>query len=158
MSAASSSWKHTPFREGKPIPYRATWSDVEFTSIRAGLIPAQMEDKWFIYYDEPHLFLHRSWSGQPVYRLAIVQGNKGFEVAESLWSTELASARGADSDYQAKLLDFLISNLLLGQSKHFPMPAGSENHTHPGALQHVISGTGYAEELPKLRKPWWRFW
>jgi hypothetical protein len=102
--------------------------------------------------------LHRSWSGQPVYRLAIVQGNKGFEVAESLWSTELASARGADSDYQAKLLDFLISNLLLGQSKHFPMPAGSENHTHPGALQHVISGTGYAEELPKLRKPWWRFW
>jgi hypothetical protein len=45
-----------------------------------------MEDKWFIYYDEPHLFLHRSWSGQPVYRLAITQGDKGFEVAESLWS------------------------------------------------------------------------
>jgi hypothetical protein len=158
MSAASSSWSHTPFREGKPVPYRATWADAEFTRIRAGLIPTQMEDKWFIYYEEPHLFLHRSWSGQPVYRLAITESPQGFEVTESLWSIELASARGADSDYQAKLLDFLISNLLLGQSKQFPMPAGSEDHAHPGTLQHAISGTGYAEEFPKLRRPWWRFW
>jgi hypothetical protein len=158
MSASPSSWKNSPFREGRPIPYRVVWTDGEFTRIRAGLIPVEMEDKWFIYYDEPHLFIHRSWSGQPVYRLAIVQSALGFEVTESLWSTELASKPGADPDYQAKLLDFLISNLLLGKSKHFPMPAGIGDHAHPGALQHIVSGTGYAEDIPKPRKSWWRFW
>jgi hypothetical protein len=117
-----------------------------------------MEDKWFIYYEEPHLYLHRSWSGQPVYRLAITQRSQGFDVTESLWSIELASASGADSAYQAKLLDFLISNLLLGQSKRFPMPTGIQDHSHPGLLQHVISGTGYAEDASKPKKPWWRFW
>jgi len=112
-----------------------------------------MEDKWFIYYGEPHLFLHRSWTGQLVYRLAILHGSQGFEVTESLWSIEFAPVRGADPAYQAKLLDFLISNLLLGQSKYFPLPAGSKELAHPDLFQHAISGTRYPADLYKPRKP-----
>lgn len=41
-----------------------------------------MEDKWFIYYEEPHLFLHRSWTGQPVYKLTLKDLLDGAEVTE----------------------------------------------------------------------------
>ena len=158
MAASASSWKHDRFTEGRSIPYKAVWNDDQFALMSKGLIPKGMEDKRFIYYDAPHLFICRSWTGQPVYRLAVVQGSNGYEVTEALSSIEFAAEAGTDSFYQAKLLDFLLSNLLLGESKLFPLPPGAEEKTHRGALQHAISGTGYGEQSHKPKKPWWRVW
>ena len=45
------------------------YSDREFGRLSAGLIPREMEDKWFIYYEEPDLYLHRSWTGYCVYQV-----------------------------------------------------------------------------------------
>ena len=72
MHASSTSWKHEPFKEVVPIPYQAAFDGKQFAKLKEGLIPEQMEDKWFIYYEEPNLFIHRSWTGQPVYRLRLV--------------------------------------------------------------------------------------
>ena len=158
MSASAASWKRIPFTEGAPLPYRSTFSDRQLLRLQGGLIPREMEDKWFIYYDAPHLFFHRSWTGQPVYRLALAATARGADVAEALWSTELAgSADDGDKAYQAQLLDFLLSNLLLGQSKPFPRPAGTSDPT-PGLLQHHLAGTGHPEVPAQIKKPWWRLW
>lgn len=67
--ASADFWKSEPFREGVPLPYQAVFSSEEFARLKTGLVPQSMEDKWFVYYEEPHLFIHRSWTGQPVYRL-----------------------------------------------------------------------------------------
>jgi len=77
-----------------------------------GLVPQSMEDKWFVYYEEPHLFIHRSWTGQPVYRLTLNSTPEEAQVAEALWSKDLATMADADLNYQAQLVDFLLSNLL----------------------------------------------
>jgi len=82
MGASSSSWKRKPFEVGVPIRYRAVFSVEQFARLKIGLIPQVMEDKWFIYYEPPHLFLHRSWTGQPVYRLALQEVEGGAEVTE----------------------------------------------------------------------------
>ena len=66
MSATSTSWERTPFKEAVPIPYHAAFDAEQFVRLKAGLIPQTMEDKWFVYYEEPELFFHRSWTGQPV--------------------------------------------------------------------------------------------
>jgi len=71
-----------------------------------------MEDKWFVYYEEPHLFIHRSWTGQPVYRLTLNSTPEEAQVVEALWSKDLATMADADLNYQAQLVDFLLSNLL----------------------------------------------
>jgi hypothetical protein len=42
------------------------------------------------------------------------------------------------------MLDLLISNLLLGEDKPFPMPLDAPD-LPAGAFQHVISGAGYPE-------------
>ena len=159
MHASAKSWRHDSFREGIPIAYQATFDCQQFARLQEGLVPREMEDKWFIYYEEPYLFLHRSWTGQPVYRLTLNSVPGGAHVTEALWSKDLADAstptQGAD--YQVRLLDFLLSNLLLGQSKPFPMPPDLQEPMH-GVFQHIVAGTGYRQSSATPKKPWWRIW
>lgn len=76
---------------------------------------------------EPHLFLHRSWTGQPVYRITLAAEGAGARAIESSWSKDLASAEHADPEYQSQLLDFLIADKHGSTSDHgsttalFPM-------------------------------------
>jgi hypothetical protein len=163
MPASATSWKREPFKEGVPLCYRAVFDTEQFVRVKTGLIPEAMEDKWFIYYEEPHLFLHRSWTGQPVYRLTLKSEPKGAEVSEALWSKDIADASALGPDYEVRLLDFLISNLLLGLAKPFPMPPGLTEPKH-GVYQHHIAGTYYPQSPtkpeeawspPKPKKAWW---
>lgn len=133
-----------PFKDGVVLPYTAEFNELEFSRLRDGLIPRVMEDKWFVYFEEPHLFLHRSWTGQPVYRLTLEPTLHGAKVTEALWASDLAARLDADVQYQAKLLDFLLSDLMLGQAKPFPLPA-DVTEPMPGIFQHHVSGTGYRE-------------
>lgn len=152
------SWKDRRFKEGKPIPYKAVWNHEQFARISMGFRALTMEDKWFIFYEAPDIFFHRSWTGQPVYRLTVVHSSNGYEVTEARSSINFTTDDDADSIYQVKLLDFLVCNLLLGESKPFPLPPGVGKQTHPGAIQHAISGTAYGEQPTNSKKAWWRFW
>lgn len=153
------------------LPYAAEFNRVEFSRLRDGIVPEVMEDKWFVYFEEPYLYLHRSWTGHPVYRLRLEATSDGARVAEALWSSDLAARPSSDIEYEAKLLDFLLSNLLLDQAKPFPRPARVTEPV-PGLLQHHVSGTGYreaqhgevsssappAQGKQKAKRPWWRMW
>jgi hypothetical protein len=141
--ASASSWKREPFVEGVALAYRAEFSDAQFERLRGGLIPARMEDRWFVYYDEPFLYWHRSASGKPVYRIEFAFENGAARVIDAQISKALG-ANEAELKHQALMLDFLISNLLLGQSKPFPRPPGLQE-PKPGVFQHHISGTAYPE-------------
>lgn len=159
MHASAKSWRHDPFKEGIPIAYQAAFDCEQFARLQDGLVPREMEDKWFIYYEEPYLFLHRSWTGQPVYRLTLNRVLGGADVTEALWSKDLAntSAPSQGAEYQVPLLDFLLSNLMLDQSKSFPMPPDLQEPM-PGVFQHVVAGTGYPQYSPARKRPWWRIW
>jgi hypothetical protein len=145
MATNANSWKHLPFAGGTPIAYSAVFSADEFERIKMGLLPRAMEDKWFVYYEEPYLYFHRSWNGIPVYRVALRLSDDVVGTTEALCSKEVAASSSFDANYHAQLLDFLISNLLLGQNKPFPMPSGL-NITQKAIFQHHISSTGYAEK------------
>lgn len=69
MAVTRDRWKRIPFISGVPIPFEGAFSREEFDKIREGMVPEVMEDKWFAYFEKPHLFLHRSWTGHPVYRV-----------------------------------------------------------------------------------------
>ena len=151
MRALPTSWKTRPFNEGVPIPYRGAFDHEQFSGLKQGLVPQQMEDKWFIYYEEPYLFLHRSWTGQPVYRLTLRPSQGGAEVTEALWSKDPADASELDSEYQVKLIGFLLSNLVLGMDTPFPVP-NDLNKTQRAVLQHHVSGTGFPTSGPEPKK------
>ncbi len=157
MEAEATSWKREPFKKGVPIPLSLEIHKGQIERISKGLIPQEMEDKWFIYFEEPYLFLHRSWTGQPVFKLKFTESSTGYSVSEALLSADIASGNNGEVEYQSKLAFFLVSNLLLGKKLPFPIPS---NYEAPltGAYQHHISGSGYQEAPPQPKKKWWQIW
>lgn len=157
MIATKDSWKRQAFTTGTPIPYRRSFSRNEFAKVQEGLVPEDMDDKWFIYFDD-YLFLHRSWTGEPVYRVEFSEDGTGVSVAEALCAEEAGDT--ATVEQHADLLNFLIGNLLLGEAHDFPLPSKAKTKI-PGLLQHIISGTSFPEagaNKPSPRRPWWVFW
>lgn len=64
MSARRADWKAEPLPPAYGIVAIHRYYDTEeFARLRGGLIPQDMDDKWFLYYEEPVLYLHRSWTG-----------------------------------------------------------------------------------------------
>ena len=155
MKARASDWTCEPFMSGVPVPCSLSFTREELERVQAGLLPRAMEDKWFIYYEAPFLFLHRSWTGQPIYRLTLAEHEGGASIEEALWSSEAATDNDAEKAYHALLIDFLVSNLMLGKTKPFPRPVAIREPL-PGAYQHHVSGTGYPEQPMEAKKPWWR--
>lgn len=142
--ATRGSWKIKPFDETVEVSYADRFSPEEFDKLKRGLIPAAMEDKWFIYFEGGQLFLHRSWTGNAVYRVSLKEAEDGSaEVHSAHYATEYREE--AELDYGAALLAFLIGNLLLDRGLPFPMPAGTTEPA-PGVSQHGMTGTGYPEE------------
>lgn len=43
------------------------FSKEEIANLRRGHIPDEMEDRWFCYYEDDKLYIHRSWSGICIY-------------------------------------------------------------------------------------------
>jgi hypothetical protein len=152
MAATRNSWKQIAFTSGTPIRFEASYAKADFAKLREGLIPEVMEDKWFVFYEDPHLFLHRSWTGAPAYRVTLAETGVGAAVTEALYVPD-AGQNNSPED-AAALLDFLIGNLLLGQSKPFPLPPGARDD-RPGLLQHVIAGTGFPQTGAPRRRFWW---
>ncbi len=44
-------------------------TDSETEYIKEGHRPQEMEDKWFMYYENNTLFIHRSWTGYCIYKI-----------------------------------------------------------------------------------------
>ena len=134
------------------LEYTVQFTRDEFEQIALGLVPEAMEDKWFIFFEDDHLYIHRSWTGICVFRLRIVEVDSEFKVIQAHLNSELESP---DFAYQTELLDFLIQNLLLKRTGPFPMPIGA--HSAPsGLFQHHVSGTEYPERQAKKRAWKWR--
>lgn len=75
--ANKDSWKNIN------IPIENIYLDVdiklneqEVEILKKGHIPEEMEDKWFMYFEENKFYIHRSWTGFCVYMVFInVNGN-----------------------------------------------------------------------------------
>lgn len=135
MKAKATSWNCKPFTEGLVIPLYLKIHKYQIEHVRKGLIPNSMEDKWFIYFEEPYLYLHRSWTGQPVFKLKFSELPTGYYVSEALLSIEIASQQNSNEiNYQGKLASFLVSSLLLKENISFPI--------HPS----------------QIKKKWWQLW
>ena len=71
------SWKTLPLPEQRePLAFAAEFTDAETELLVFGLIPREMEDKWFICLHQGWLLFHRSWTGACIYglRLEAVRG------------------------------------------------------------------------------------
>jgi hypothetical protein len=108
-------WKTEPMPSlSKSIAVSEVYTRAEFDSIIAGVIPREMEDKWFVFYEEPWLYVHRSWTGYCIFKVR-------FEVFEDIvgisevWVNRDAEQYKETEDFRDKNL---LMTLLSGWSKH----------------------------------------
>lgn len=155
MTATRDSWQRIPLGRAVHLPYSATFTADEADLLRRGLIPGEMEDKWFIFWESDSLFFHRSWTGQAVYQVDFRQAGNQLEVTRALVTAgTFHYRRGKDPD-EVALLDFLIRGLLLHQPVAFPVPADTPIEASPGVFQAHVTGTGFPErQLPAVNETW----
>ena len=143
-----------PAENGK-LNYTRLFSTDEYSKLIQGLVAQSMDEKWNSYVHEDVIYLHRSWTGHCIYSVKLQETTNGFQAKGTVVNRNSDQYNASDDSYDLLLLDFLISNLLLGENKPFPNN-GSSNEP-AGIIQHSIAGTGYKEIVVK-QKPWWRFW
>lgn len=71
-------WETTPMpAQHAVLPLDFTLTAAEADRVRLGFIPMDQDDRWFAYFEENTLFLHRSWSGLCFYQVHFVPDGEG---------------------------------------------------------------------------------
>ena len=117
--AKSSDWKTKTFARLIPLPYRAAFSHSEMARLKQGLIPSEMEDKWFIYFENDVLYFHRSWTGFGAFQVHFENTEGGAKVSEAYGASETSMSE-KDAAFSASLVSYLIDRTLLGKDISFP--------------------------------------
>ena len=149
MRATNESWKHLPPpAERESLGFEAAFTHDEAERIMLGIVPEQMEDKWFIYFDDSWLRFHRSWTGAYVYALKLDSSPSEMRVVDSWVNRNPQQYAGRDTAYDRRLVRFLIDAFLLKKTGIvFPMPEGHAG-APKGVVQHSYIGRGYPESTP----------
>lgn len=147
MTATADSWNHLPEpAEREPLHFEAHFTAAEFEKLRLGLVPRQMEDKWFIYFAEGWLRFHRSGTGIHIFGLRMEASPTGVRVTDSWVNRNMEQYRGQDVAYEQKLVRFLIDALLLEKrGTQFPVPTNLPA-APAGLYQHSVVGRSYPEK------------
>ncbi|MBV5322791.1 MAG: NUDIX domain-containing protein [Ilumatobacteraceae bacterium] len=79
-------WNRKPMPAArKRLTMDKVYSTAEMARIARGFIPSCMEEKWFIYFEDGKLFLHRSWTGLCIYCVEFLPVATGWAVA-AVWA------------------------------------------------------------------------
>jgi hypothetical protein len=140
--ASRASWKNLPLPDARTrIPYARSFDGDEHARVTRGLVPREMEDKWFIFHEAPWLFFHRSWTGIGIYAVRLRAEGQGSAVEEAWVNRDPEQYRATDDAHDAAILSFLVEALLLGRDVPFPVRA----EVPPGKaslLKHHMVGHG----------------
>src|SRR3954471_6767932 len=118
MAATRDDWKTTPLpAQRQEITLERVYSADEFERIRKGTIPAAMEDKWFMYYDVPWLFVHRSWTGVCVFQVRFDGAGGAAHVVEALVNRDDAEYHSTGDAADARLLGALLDGHARGATR-----------------------------------------
>lgn len=141
--ATRRSWTNHPLPEKHAaLPLRREFTAREYESLRRGLIPEAMEDKWFIFLEGDVLYFQRSWTGFCIYQLRLRKEGAGYAVAEAFVNRDPGQYSGGGDGYDVKLVTFLIDNLLLGKVSAFPVPPAVPAGIAAGLYHHHVAGVG----------------
>ena len=107
------------------------------------LLPQQMEDKWFIYFEDDWLYFHRSWTGTCIYAVRLSAAGAGKKVVEAWVNRDPGQYKKADDRYDTEILGYLVERLLLGRRVSF---LGEPLDRSDSVLRHNVVGHARAND------------
>ena len=73
-----------------------------------------MEDKWFAYFGDGRIHLHRSWTGAKIYEAAFRKSENCYVISELIVERDVELYSNTDDNEDARSFHFLIDRGLLG--------------------------------------------
>lgn len=84
--------------------FARTYTPVQFAWLKQGVVPREMEDKWFVFYEAPWLYLHRSWTGYAIFQARFEERAAGVTLVEALVNQDPAQYTERDLAAAARYL------------------------------------------------------
>ena len=120
-AAQPDDWNTKPFpQEESGVTLNRTFSLDELAHIKRGVVPKEMEDKWFIYWQDDGLFFYRSWTGFCTYIVDFDVTDEGATMTAAVINRDPHQYSATDDDYDAQMISYLIDVLLLRRPAKFP--------------------------------------
>ena len=114
--ATRDSWKREPLpTERVPLEYSRMLNHIDASRMRDGFIPSEMEDRWFILFDEEWLLFYRSWTGLCIYGLKFESFPEGMRVVDSWVNCDPSQYLPIDRGLEHALLDRLIDRMVIDE-------------------------------------------
>lgn len=90
-----------------------TFDKSQMAAIRQGFRPTSMDDKWFIYFTEGCLYLHRSWTGVLIFQISFMPCVNGWHADQALVNRDHEQYGSMDHFEYRRLIVEIINTLLL---------------------------------------------
>lgn len=98
-------WKALPLSEQRaPLTLERVYTPRQFERLKRGELPLEMEDKWFVFYEEPWLYLHRSWTGICIFQVRFEPECSSSRIAEAWVTRDPEQYKSDDLEHDARLL------------------------------------------------------
>ena len=115
--ATKYSWITSKMPQNKiKLSINKKYSKEEYNKIKKGFIPQQMDDRWFIYFENQKLYFHRSWSGYCIYEIKFSKENEYYIITEGYLNKEIVDEKNLVLKDEAKRILLLINRLLLDEN------------------------------------------
>ena len=119
--AKSGDWKTLPMPEMFTKTDLGTWFTLnELEQIKRGVIPENVEDKWFVYWEDDTLYFHRSRTGFCRYVVRFELEDDLATAVEADLNRDSEQYQNTDDDYDREIILFLIAVVLLRRRDGFP--------------------------------------
>jgi hypothetical protein len=138
--ATKDTWINLPIDNPKHLKINLVFNESEFSKIKNGLIPEEMEDKWFIYYEEGFLHFHRSWTGYGLFKAKITKEPTGYIIRDFWVERNIEKYSNLDDDGYRTTLKLLISNGLLHEPLSSLKTESSLDSSDEALKNYVIYG------------------
>jgi ADP-ribosylglycohydrolase len=112
--ATKDTWKNHPIDNPKRIAIDLHFTDKQFSKLITGLIQQEMEDKWFIYFENEWLYFHRSWTGNGMYKAKLNKQTDGYSITEFWAERNQEKYKNEDDSTDIETISFLIARGVLG--------------------------------------------
>jgi hypothetical protein len=106
------------------LDFKKVFSQAEYDKLSHGVVPRNMDQKWFIFMEDGCLNIHRDSSGVCIYQVKLNQDNDGYSVSEAYVNRDQSQYKSGSDEHDTNMLAWLIDRLLLGKKR--PPPSRQE--------------------------------
>lgn len=111
--AKPTSWNNKPIDKPIQLKISLKFSEEQFFKLIKGLIPKEMKDKWFIFYENDWLYFHRSWTGFGVFKAQVITENDTYSIEDFWVERNQEKYKNQDEKVDIETFSFLIARGLL---------------------------------------------